>query len=58
MIGTDGPLEAGTLSGAGTSVPFGESLKGIRAVAGVWLSLTGGAAGIGSFGSVAGSGSA
>jgi len=30
-FGTDGPLEAGTLSGAGPSVPFGESLKGIRA---------------------------
>src|SRR5205814_2563136 len=29
-FGTDGPLEAGTLSGAGASVPFGESLKGIR----------------------------
>src|SRR6476646_3997764 len=30
-FGTDGPLEAGTLSGAGASVPFGENLKGIRA---------------------------
>src|ERR1043165_10119159 len=29
-FGTDGPLEAGTLSDAGASVPFGESLKGIR----------------------------
>ena len=29
-FGTDGPLEAGTLSGAGASVPFGESLKGMR----------------------------
>src|SRR6187455_163459 len=29
-VGTDGPLEAGTLSGAGPPVPFGESLKGMR----------------------------
>src|SRR5256714_3528351 len=29
-FGTDGPLEAGTLSDASASVPFGESLKGIR----------------------------
>src|SRR5207237_10629185 len=29
-FGTDGPLEAGTLSGAGASVPFGENLKGMR----------------------------
>src|SRR6266403_2155232 len=28
-FGTDGPLEAGTLSGAGASVPFSESLKGM-----------------------------
>src|SRR5947209_18340184 len=57
-FGTDGPLEAGTLSGAGASVPFGESLKGIRAGDCAALPLVDGAEGIFNFASVAGSGSA
>ena len=30
LVGTDGPLEAGTLSGAGPPVPFGESSREMR----------------------------
>ena len=42
-FGTDGPLEAGTLSVAGAPVPFGESLKGMRfGDSGAWPLLDGG----------------